>query len=130
VRDISPPPSQVELVSQFVSDSIWKTWINQLYRLITSNFSGSINTGIITGDITLGVDEYVVYCDTDGGAISVTLPANDNGRTYRIINSGSSGNDVTITPDGTELLHGVNASDILFDGENLLITYETTEGWW
>lgn len=130
-RDLEPPPSPVALVSgNQLADATWKTWLDKLRVLIVSNFSGSVNTGVITGDTTLGEDDYVVYCDTDGGAITITLPSGISGRTYRIINTGSSTNDVTITPDGTDLLIGLNASDILFDSEVLVITYEETEGWW
>ena len=129
-NDITPPPSAVELVGSPRPDSIWKLWFENLQSALTSNFAGVINAGKITGDTTLDETYYVVYCDTDGGAITVTLPAGDNGRTYRVINTGSSGNDVTLTPNGSELLNGFNASETLIDAENLLITFETTEGWW
>lgn len=71
-----------------------------------------------------------LFCDTDGGAITVNLPAGVNQRTVRIINTGSSANDVTVTPNGAELLKGVNGSVTLIDAETYLISYETTEGWW
>jgi hypothetical protein len=87
-------------------------------------------TDRITGNTTLGVNHEDVFADTDGGAITVTLPVGVDGTRYRIINTGSSGNDVTVTPNGAELLLGANSSLTMIDSEVLIITYEATEGWW
>lgn len=84
----------------------------------------------ITTDTTLDTSYRVIFCDTDENPIVVTLPAGVDGIQYRIINSGSSGKNVTITPDGTELLLGANSSFTLTSGDVLIITYESTEGWW
>jgi hypothetical protein len=84
----------------------------------------------ITSSTTLDGSAEVIFCDTDGGAITTTLPPGVAGTTYKIINCGSSGNDVTVTPDGSELLVGSNSSETLADGDALIITYEVTEGWW
>jgi len=70
-----------------------------------------------------------IFVDTDGGAITVNLPAGIDGKQYRIINVGTSGNDVTLAPDGAELLNGTNANISIFDGEKLIFVYEDTEGW-
>lgn len=83
----------------------------------------------ITANYTLTANDCVLFCDTDGGAIQVDLPAGVNGTEYRIINTGSSGNDVTLVPNGSELLFGLNASEYLADAEKVIIVYETTEGW-
>ncbi len=72
----------------------------------------------------------VIFCDTDAGAITVNLPAGRNGLGYRIINCGSSANNVTITPDGSELIDGAGASKTLADGLSVSLCYEPTEGWW
>ena len=71
-----------------------------------------------------------IFVDTDGGAITVNLPAGIDGKRYRIINTGSSDNDVTVAPNGAELLTGENASRTLSDSSVIILTYETTEGWW
>jgi len=89
-----------------------------------------VATNRITGNITLDTTYHTVYCDSDGGAFTVTLPAGDDGRYYRIINTGTSGNDVTIAPNGTELLTGANSSRTLSDGSVIILTYEPTEGWY
>lgn len=71
-----------------------------------------------------------VFCDTDGGAIALTLPEGIANKKVRIINCGSSGNDVTVTPYGSELLTGANDSRTLSDKSIINLEYDTTEGWW
>jgi hypothetical protein len=74
--------------------------------------------------------DHIIYLDTDSTVITANLPPGVAGTTYKIINVGSSGNDVTLVPNGSELLKGANASQAITDGNDLFITYETTEGWW
>lgn len=78
----------------------------------------------------LATDE-VILVDTDGGAITVNLPAGVDGTHYKIVNCGSSGNAVTLDPNGTEELFngGAGVATTLYDGEIADINYETTEGW-
>jgi len=70
-----------------------------------------------------------VFLDTDGGDISANLRPGTQGRNYRLVNVGNSGNKVTVSPYGSELLFGANASEYLADQESILITYDTIEGW-
>ena len=79
---------------------------------------------------TVTATDQHIFVDTDSLAITVNLPAGVNGTVYKIVNCGSAGNAVTITPNGTEKLFGSNTSEILYDGETIEISYETTEGWW
>ena len=74
--------------------------------------------------------DYNIYVDTDGGDITINLPVGADGKSYRIVNVGSSDNDVILTPNGAELLNGVNANEMIYDGEKFILSYETTEGWW
>jgi len=83
----------------------------------------------VTSGTTLDTTHYDVKGDTDGGAFTLTLPAGIAGKAYRIANTGSSGNTLTITPNGSELLIGDNSSYLLLDGDVLDIIYEATEGW-
>lgn len=89
-------------------------------------------TRIIAGQspYTMLVTDHTIFCDTDAGTITVNLLAGVNGTAHRIINCGNSNNNLTITPDGAELLLGANNNFTLLDGEILTIVYETTEGWW
>jgi hypothetical protein len=77
---------------------------------------------------TLTGTERDLFVNTDAGNVIVNLittyPA-----IYSIKNSGSSGNTVTINPAGAELLFGVNAPLVIYDGEVIDLQYETTEGW-
>jgi hypothetical protein len=90
-----------------------------------------VNTDRFTsGPQTLDATHHNVFCDTDGGAFTINLPAGIDGTEYRIINTGSGGNDVTITPNGSEDIYGSNSSITLSDGSSTVLVYETTEGWW
>lgn len=83
-----------------------------------------------TTTYTVLASDYVIFGNTDGGAWTATLPAGTAGETHRIVNTGSSGNDLTIAPSGTEHLIGANSNFVLTDGEVLEITYDTTDGWY
>lgn len=74
----------------------------------------------------------VLYCDTDAGVIEVDLPAGVNNRTLKLINVGSSANDLTVDPNGTEQVFGggAGAPATVSDGDSIEITFETTEHWW
>ena len=84
----------------------------------------------VTGDVTLSDSYHHVFCDTDAAAITVTLPEGEQGREYRIINCGSTGNAVTVTPGTGQTLLGVTTSQLLGDGDVLIIVFDATEGWW
>jgi len=100
------------------------------------DFSGwiSTTTRIASGDspYTVLETDHIIFCDTDGGAIEVDLHAAPDGAGLKIINCGSSGNDVTVDPNGTEELFGGGAgvASTLADGEIIDIHYNDTEGWW
>jgi len=88
-----------------------------------------LNTTRVTTTYTILATDEVIFCDTDGGAFTVTLPAGVVGATYRIINVGSSGNDVTLATTGSDTVNGA-ASERIADAEHFELTYESTEGWW
>jgi hypothetical protein len=60
--------------------------------------------------------------------MTVLLPAGIQGTHYIVLNCGSAA-PVTITPDGTELLFGVNANVMLTSQEYVHIHYDAVEGW-
>ena len=78
----------------------------------------------------LATDRFLVV-DTDTAAVTVNLPAGVNGEKHTFINVGSSGNDVTLDPNGTEQIQagGAGVALVLADGEGFSGAYETTEGW-
>jgi len=88
-----------------------------------------MQTTRVTGTYTVLATDHQIAADTDGGAFTATLPAGVAGTEYRIANTGTSGNNLTIAPNGAELLIGVNSNFVLLDGEALNVVYEATEGW-
>ncbi len=99
-------------------------WFDQAVKVASSpTFAGLTTTSgrivkvtRITGNTTLDTSHHHVFADTDGGAITVTLPAGVAGTEYRIVNTGSTSYNVTITPNGAEKLLGANSSFTLYDG--------------
>jgi len=83
----------------------------------------------VTGGTTLDSSYHIVFVNTDSGDVTITLPA-VVGVEYLIKNTGSSGNEVVITPDGADDLIGENESFSLTDGETLLLHGDTTDGWY
>lgn len=116
-------------------DELVEDYLNLLDNLVT--IAGELDnladqtagTVRVTANYNIQYEDGTIYCDTDGGSFEVFLPAGTSGERHRIINTGSSGNTATITPDGTELLNGVNESEILYDGESLEEQYQSDEGW-
>jgi len=100
--------------------------INGLFETTTGRI---VNTTRVTTTYPILAADEEIFGDTDGGAFTVTLPAGVAGTKYRIMNTGTSGNTLTIAPNGAELLKGVNSNFTLNDAEALLIVYESTEGW-
>lgn len=106
-----------------------KVWRNlQIVGGMIVNTTRLINTD---SPYTVLATDYFIICDTDTGAIEIDLPAIVEGTTMRVANVGSSGNDVTIDPNGTQTIAGQGAgvAFTLHDGEDLIITGNTTEGW-
>lgn len=91
-------------------------------------------TRLTSGDspYTVLATDHIIICDTDGGAIEVDLTAGVEGKEYRISNVGSSGNDVTVDPNGAEEVFsgGAGVAFVMTDTEGITINYNTTEGWW
>ena len=83
------------------------------------------NTTRLTAGAILDGTYNEVFCN---GTFTVTLPASPtDGQTYRIINSGIGA--ITIDPNGNNLT-GSAATYVLSAGNVLIITYETTDGWY
>jgi len=88
-----------------------------------------VQTTRVTTTYTILATDYVIFCDTDGGAFTVTLPAGVEGTPYKIINCGTSGNDLTVDGDGAETVYG-ETEQVLTDGDVIDLHYNATEGWW
>lgn len=70
----------------------------------------------------------VILGDTDGGAITINLPAGVKGKLYTIKNVGSSGNDITVDGNASETIDG-DLTAIVTDREGIQCVFETTEHW-
>lgn len=84
---------------------------------------------VSSGPYTPTIYDEVIYIDTTAGDIDITLPVGIVGASYRLVNTGTTGNKIIVTPNGTELLFGVNASEYVYNGETIDLTYELTAGW-
>lgn len=82
-----------------------------------------------TANQTLTAANHTVFGNTDGGAFTVTLPVGVAGTEYRIVNTGTAGNSLAIAPNGAESLLGQNTNFTLYDGEALVVAFDSTEGW-
>ena len=106
---------------------------DEYYHLTSTqhtNLTGAIATTIrVTTTYTVLSTDDIVYCDTDGGAFTVTLPAGVEGKHYKLINCGSSGNNLTIDGNGSETVSG-SVTKTLTDGQVADLHYNSTEGWW
>ncbi len=71
--------------------------------------------------------DHVIHMDKGSDDCTVNLPVGVNGRVITISNCGSG--TVTIVPNGTELLFGVNASDVIYNDETVDLTFSTFGGW-
>ncbi len=111
----------------------WRMWFINTWNDVVLNNAFRLRSTIRISDTdspyTMVSTIKNLFCDTDGGAITVLLEAGVNGTKHKIVNTGTSGNNVTITPNGTELLFQVNGSEPLYDQEQLDLDFETTENW-
>ncbi len=88
------------------------------------------NTTRVTTTYTVLVTDDRVFANTDGGDYTITLPAGVDGQEFRIVNCGTSGNTLTIAPNGAEKIIGVNSSITADDSETIILTFESVEGWY
>jgi hypothetical protein len=140
---IDPLGKDQSLINRQLTEMIRQLWLRLSKKeadTVTMDYLSSQMATLVINDnivrITLANSPYTalstdrsIYADTDSGAITVRLPPGLNKARYTIKNCGASGNDVTLTPYGAELLFGLNASEIVADGEVIDVQYETVEGW-
>jgi len=97
---------------------------------VVSTASGRIvnTTRTVANPYNILVTDHVIACDTDGNVIVANLPVGINGTHYIVKNVGSSGNNLTLTPNGAETIDGA-VSLVLTDGQCAEVVFETTENW-
>lgn len=85
----------------------------------------------VTSNTTLDATYHVVLVDTDGGNVTITLPATPNsanGSHFVIKNTGGSGNTVTVARNGNNI-NGAAADVTLADGRAYSLYWDATERW-
>lgn len=105
-----------------LSGAISKKEWNSLFKYI------AVKKRIIENQ-TLDKTAFTWFCNTDSGSYSIDLPAINGTYMFRIINTGSSGNNLTINPDGSETIRG-SSSLVLTDGQDAFLSDDSTDGWW
>jgi hypothetical protein len=117
-------------------DALIEDYLNILNNLIDlaneidlKNNILKTTTNVTSSPYTILDTDEEIFFDTDAAPITALLPAGIDGTNYRMINVGRSKNDVTLTPNGTDLLFGVNATERIADNEVIEATFETDEGW-
>jgi hypothetical protein len=108
--------TQFDGVKLFASDNGWLA--------VTLPTGTTIVPSVATADRTLGPNDQYVYVDAGATGCTVTLPAlaGNLGRVYHVFKSAGAGN-VTVAPNATEKINGVNASKTIstaFDGIKLV----------
>lgn len=118
-------------------DALVEDYLNIIENIITLANEIDTKNNIIKNTTIVTTSPYTpsstdeeLFIDTNAIPITITLPAGIDGTNYRMINIGSSGNDVTLVANGTEKLFGEVASEKITDSEVLLMTFQTNEGWY
>ena len=128
---IIKPPINEAMYSDpenFIMTTAWVKFFTAVSQVLGSE---ATTVRIISTDspYTLLSTDYVIFGDTDGGAIITAIPAGVEGASYKIINCGSSANDITVDPNGAEEIYG-GATHTVADGESIVIHYNVIEGWY
>ena len=83
----------------------------------TLNGSFSVTTRTVTASFTVdtATTDYVIFCRTLSGAITITLPTASNGRRLIIkdIEGNALNNNITLAPPGAAKIEGVNTNKVL-----------------
>ena len=90
----------------------------------------SRTTTRVIATATIADTDYQWNGNTDAGGFTLTLPAGIQDANYKIVNTGTSSNILSVAPNGSENLIGANSAFDLQDGESLIISYDTTDGWY
>lgn len=118
-------------------DTIIREWLNFVRNLLLLAEEIDTKNDIIKNTTVVNASPYSIlstdediFFNTDAAPIIALLPAGIDGTNHRMINVGTSKNDVILTPNGTDELFGENETERIADSEVLIATFETTEGWY
>lgn len=118
-----PPPYR------FVNYALWllDQWVQYLASIATQGAGFTTVTG--SGVISTGFQIYLG--DTTSGAFTLTLPQASLSSGYQVTvkNKWATGNNLTLTPNGTDNIEGANASIVLAQGDFFTLICDGTQ-WW
>ena len=130
-------PVPKELMQFFSRQDGAGRFFNAIQHYFAQNQAASAQTGsfkivrvITAAETTPTPTEDELFVDTDTGNKQINLPKGPNGKSYRICNVGSSGNRVILALEPGAKLFGTEQGEYLSDAETLIITFESTQGWW
>ena len=114
----------------FASSERVRRWIEEVTRITNQAAAPSVApTRVTVATYTTVSTDEVIFYNTDAQSSALTLEPGTLGRTMKIINSGTSGNNLTVNGNASEKVMGPTALFTLLDVESLIITYDTTDGW-
>lgn len=82
----------------------------------------------VTAEYDILFSDGTIFGNTDAGAFDLNLPAGTQNEYHKISNTGTSANDITVKPDGLELVRG-GATLTISDGESAILQYDEDDGW-
>tara|TARA_R110002126_G_scaffold165222_1_gene313085 strand:- start:686 stop:1069 length:384 start_codon:yes stop_codon:yes gene_type:complete len=124
MADLQPAP--IKQIPMHDGKSFLPPWVRwfQLLRDKVNTITATTKR-IATATYTVLFTDSVIFFDTDSTAITVTLPAGSADYDYTFKNVGSSGNNITLVPNGIEIVEDAT----IYDGESFHLRSDTTEGW-
>jgi len=123
------PPYQKEPIAGktgFVT-RVWLKWFLFIKRVLDK-----VNWEIITNPTfpyTMVNDNEIIFVETTT-AVVINLKAVEDGLRCRVINSKDSTANISLTPNGTDLLYGVNSLDTILPNEARDVDGNSTIGWY
>lgn len=116
-----PNPSGNRIIDAFLREVFNKL---NLIRGIIFN-SKTVRITVANSPYSVTDSDMTIFCDTDGGAITVLLPDGDEGRKLTLKNVGTNDNDVTLTTSGAETIELTT----IYDGETIDTIWNAVEYW-
>ena len=112
-----------------IIERIWHKWF-----LSVKSILDNVNAVVVTdptSPYTVENENEIIFITTTTAFI-VNLKKLLNGRRCRVINMPASTANVSLTPNGADLLYGVNASDTILPGEarDVDSNSDSSKGWY
>lgn len=111
-------------------EEVWekKTWFATVFRLLQRQSKSVAVTGTTH---TVGADEGWIRSDATAGAVTVTLPsaAEWKDRVIGVIKTDASGNAVSVSRSGSDVINGASSVSLASRYYNVLVKSDGTTNW-